>query len=113
MRIFSKFTYRLQCDDARDKRHGQEFEEYIEPLAGVLRDPRGPCPGPGLAHNDIGSLDFVLLPQARKPLSKAASVTIFDFGASLWDSGYGRASQQWFHDNYNLEKGFEVTREIW
>lgn len=96
-KIFSWFTYRLECD-------GEEpriIEESIEPLASVLRDPRGVCDG--FPPEDIGSLKFLIL---GKPWVPKQKIVLIDFGASLWASGGGRASQNWFWEEY-LKIGFE------
>lgn len=108
--IFSRFVFQFECADTTDPRHLVRFEESIEPLAGVLRDPRGPCGNQalGLAQNDIGSLAFLVLPKNDHGV---LSVSLFDFGASLWEAGLGRASQNWFYDYFNRQtNGYIVDR---
>lgn len=90
-RIFSWFTYRLECDGEEPR----VVEEAIEPLASVLRDPRGVCDG--FPPEDIGSLKFLIL---GKPWIPKQKIVLVDFGASLWASGAGRASQVWFWEEY-------------
>jgi hypothetical protein len=96
-RIFSWFTFRVKCPDREDR----IVEEVIEPLASVIRDPRGVCAG--FPHADIGSLGFLVL---AKSIHKNENLVLFDFGASVWGEGAGRSSQDWFYENYP-KRGFK------
>lgn len=95
--IFSWFTFRMECEGVAPR----TVKEPIEPLASVLRDPRGVCAG--FPAEEIGSLKFLVLGQ---PWLAKQQLVLVDFGASLWSSGAGRASQVWFWEEYR-KLGFE------
>ena len=91
----------------RDQRTGLEQSVALEPLAGVMRDPRPICPGmalqPSVAANGPDSRDFTLLdPAFYRHIAKSLKVDansskselritfppraiLFDLGATRWD----------------------------
>ena len=101
--IFSSFVTMYECNTG-----SKVVKTYIEPLYGVLRDPRSFC-GHMFGHNTSTMLSepwydrpFVLSRDAivlGVSLS-AKSNTFFDLGASVFDDGPGGASQQFFYEGY-------------
>lgn len=81
---------------------GQLVQEAVEPLVGILRDPRRPCAK--MDHENIEGKDYIV------PLGiSGRKVAVFDFGASVWttaEQGTKLSSQAWLHDAY-AKYGFE------
>jgi hypothetical protein len=55
--------------------------QYIEPLAGILRDPRFQCPG--IEHRDLFSVDWLVFPN-RRVLTQGGKSRFFDAGGSVF-----------------------------
>jgi hypothetical protein len=74
----------------------RRVREPIEPLVGILRDPRRPCAK--MDHENIEGKDYIV------PRGMAGrQVAIFDFGASVWttaEQGTKLSSQAWFYETY-------------
>lgn len=101
--VFSSFLTTRRCKSGR-----QHTRSYIEPLFGVLRDPRSFC------GHLFGRSNATMLtkPWYRRPfmlsrdslvlgVSTTAQSRLFvDLGASLFDQGPGGASQQYFYEAY-------------
>lgn len=60
---------------------GAETAVAVHPLAGILRDPRGVCPGP---YRDIQSKDFLILDPAGLALTRGRRAILLDAGATRW-----------------------------
>jgi len=87
--IFSVFKFRNNCT-------GEVSLDYIEPLVGLTRSPYFCVYGD--AH--VVSKDYLVVsPTSRR----GAKAYLFDLGSSLYNSGAGGASQQWFVDTYNIK----------
>ena len=92
--IFSSFKYRVNCNGLVT-----EVDEFIEPLASILRNTRGVCQG--FPSTTIASTGHIISARALFPGEK---VHIYDFGASLWKLG----SQEWLYKTYT-SNGFQLT----
>jgi hypothetical protein len=100
--VFSLFRYRLPS--------GVIQEVWVEPLGGILRDPREPCKshskGDWTPHNpDIQSKDFLLFDKSLSQLSHKR-VLFFDLGSSKYD--FHMPGLSWFYPKYKSE-GLQVT----
>lgn len=104
--VFSGFRYEWQCrggtkHDATT--HKRSVVVPIEPLAGLLRHPRG-CEVEYMPRKDYMVLDgwaihnVGILNTNQRIFRKNF---YFDIGASLWESGSGGASQSWFYKSYH------------
>ena len=87
-RIFSYFSFQNQCT-------GETLIDFIEPLAGLTRSPLYCLNG----DVDVVSKEYLVVSwnASRKAQSKAY---YFDLGASLYNSGSGGSSQDWFVETY-------------
>jgi hypothetical protein len=78
---------------------GRKFHVPIEPLMGMLRHPRAICLSPDFG--DVIRKDWLILPhESYFPRSRDGRTIMFDLGASLYKSGSGGASQDWFVNEY-------------
>jgi len=101
--VFSIFTYR--------RPFGEIQEIWVEPLGGILRDPREPCKshsqGDWTPHNaDVQSKDFLLFDKSLASLSHKR-VLFFDLGSSKYDYSI-MPGMSWFYPKYKSE-GLQVT----
>mmetsp|Transcript_129834 Transcript_129834/g.375890 ORF Transcript_129834/g.375890 Transcript_129834/m.375890 type:complete len:397 (-) Transcript_129834:55-1245(-) len=81
-------------------------EEFVEPLAAVLRHPHFPCYTRDMPT--IESKDYLLFGKREDtPLGRRF---LFDLGASQYASGAGGASQRWFVESYRRYLGIEFDR---
>ena len=87
------------------------FLTYIEPLVGIVRDPRicGWANSPRGIHERGDFEHRFLLTKSWLLVDPLATYTnasfparrfLFDMGASTWGAGAGGASQSWFYDTY-------------
>lgn len=87
----------------------------IEPLIGFLRHPAAHCLNTKHSSTSVLDKNYMFMSnreQIAPRLMRNNSVSrnyLFDLGASLYTSGYGGASQQWFVDVYR-ERGIEFDR---
>lgn len=94
--VMSKFTHIDSCT-------GAEQVSYIEPLVSFLRQPDFYC----LTNETVVDKSWIVLPNSA--IRQAGRVFFFDVGASLFNSGYGGASQEWFYYEF-LRRGFKFDR---
>jgi hypothetical protein len=68
----------------------------IEPIMGLLRHPNAVCVSS--EEKEIVRKDWLILPSAGHLYAhqRPASVILYDIGASLYKTGFGGASQEWF-----------------
>jgi hypothetical protein len=67
----------------------------IEPIMGLLRHPNAVCVSSD--ENEIVRKDWLILPNAgHLHAHKRPVVILYDIGASLYKTGFGGASQEWF-----------------
>jgi len=87
---------------------GEKRAVYIEPFAGLTRDPRW-C----LGRNDLMMSVASLMPirkadlDAISPLDAGGprpQMIVFDFGASTWSNDTGGISMHWLFDTYNATR---------
>jgi len=100
--VFSVFRYKMPS--------GGVQEVWVEPLGGILRDPREPCKlhsnGFWTPHNpDIQSKDFLLFDSSLAKLSRSR-VLLFDLGSSKYE--FFMPGLSWFYPKYKSE-GFQVN----
>lgn len=100
--VFSLFRYR--------KPSGEVQEIWVEPLGGILRDPREPCKrhsqGDWTPHNaDVQSKDFLLFDKSLSKLSHKR-VLFFYLGSSKYN--FHMPGMSWFYPKYKSE-GLRVT----
>ncbi|KAG5183373.1 hypothetical protein JKP88DRAFT_257624 [Tribonema minus] len=97
--VFSRFVYRDTCT-------GKEASMAIEPLAGLTRHPRAVCYTTDVLTDRgylvLGRTSPMCKTHMAEPAALSMRVLLFDMGASLFSSGYGGASQQWFVDTLKL-----------
>ena len=92
--VFSYFKYRNDCT-------GEISIDYIEPLAGVTRSPYFCLHGePHHISKDYLVVSWNISKRLTSPTDHVPKAYLFDFGASLYNSGAGGASQQWFVETY-------------
>ena len=93
--VFSLFVFRNNCT-------GEKVVDYIEPLAGLTRNPYFCLKGADF----VVQKDYMVVSQniARHASAGPASYTpkslYFDLGASTYTTGAGGASQSWFVETY-------------
>ena len=99
--VFSRMKFTNNCT-------GEVTFESIEPLAGLLRNPYFCLKG----EEFLVDKGYLLIPKnvskrmEHLPNNRAPKAFLFDLGASLYTSGIGGASQQWFVDMYE-SKGIQ------
>ena len=88
------------------------FLTYIEPLVGIVRDPRicGWAKSPHPTQHVRNTFEGRFVPTKNwlliDPLATYTNASfptrrfLFDMGASTWGAGAGGASQSWFYDTY-------------
>jgi hypothetical protein len=88
--VMSYHAYRDLCNDSA------LIKVPIEPLMGLLRHPNAVCTS--VSDHDILRKDWLILPNAGyfDTQSKKTTTILYDIGASLYKSGFGGASQEWF-----------------
>ena len=92
--VFSYFKYRNNCT-------GELTTDYIEPLAGVTRSPYFCLHGePHHISKDYLVVSWNISKRLTSPTDHVPKAYLFDFGASMYNSGAGGASQQWFVETY-------------
>lgn len=92
--VFSYFKYRNDCT-------GEISIDYIEPLAGVTRSPYFCLHGePHHISKDYLVVSWNISKRLTSPTDHVPKAYLFDFGASMYNSGAGGASQQWFVETY-------------
>ena len=100
--VFSLLRYRLHS--------GVIQEVWVEPLGGILRDPREPCKrhshGDWTPHNpDIQSKDFLLFDKSLSSLFHKR-ILLFDLGSSKYE--FYMPGLSWLYPKYKSE-GLQVT----
>lgn len=111
--IMSYFETKEICSDSTT----QTMKTPIEPLIGFLRHPAYHClkSVPDFANVDIVDKNYMFMMNREQivPRAKRNNVVtrnyMFDLGASLYTTGAGGASQQWFVDTYH-ERGIDFDR---
>jgi hypothetical protein len=89
-RIFSYFLFQNQCT-------GETIMDFIEPLAGLTRSPLYCLNGAA----DVVSKEYLVVSwNASRKLTAHSKAYYFDLGASLYNSGSGGSSQDWFVETY-------------
>lgn len=89
--IFSHFVFQNQCT-------GETLIDYVEPLAGLTRSPLYCLNG----ESDVVSKEYLVVSwnASRKLAAHSSKAYYFDLGASLYHSGSGGSSQDWFVEAY-------------
>lgn len=112
--IFSYFLFENQCT-------GETLVDYVEPLAGLTRSPLYCLNG----DVDVVSKEYLVVSwNASRKLAAHSKAYYFDLGASLYNSGSGGSSQDWFVEAYERRGiqwdgifAWEVTQhdpvEVW
>jgi len=86
----SYFSHNYECN-------GKHFiiKSMIEPLAGLLRHPFAVCGG----DHFLVSREYLAIDTKSYYLQKGSRM-FFDLGASMWNSGLGGSSQDFFYNTY-------------
>jgi len=104
--VFSRYEYEFKCTvprcnttaPASGPKVGDKKFTCIEPLVGLLRHPLICESDTFLTNKSYMLVDAWSLSQtSRTTISPDPKIMYFDAGASIWDSGFGGASQSWFH----------------
>lgn len=88
-RIFSYHSFRNPCT-------GETLVDFIEPLAGLTRSPLFCLNGDA----DVVSKEYLVVSWNASRKLLAGKAYYFDLGASLYHSGSGGSSQDWFVETY-------------
>lgn len=98
--VFSYMEYHQTCSNRPDV----TLKVPMEPLMGFLRHPLHHCfPNVGHKHKYAVNKDYMIQPFQPEIFPVGGSNRrnlFFDLGASLYSSGAGGASQQWFFETY-------------
>lgn len=89
--VLSKFVYQRVCRGRKEI-----FVTAIEPLADGLRYPGSHC---NTSYNNILNKSYMIL-AANQSANVYHDMIYMDLGASLYKSGSGGASQEWFIESY-------------
>jgi hypothetical protein len=90
--IFSYFRFRNNCT-------GEIIVDYIEPLVGLTRSPYLCIHG----DSHVVEKNYLLVSENISKHVSGHKAYLFDLGASLYNSGAGGASQQWFVETYEAK----------